>query len=127
MAFNEQLAERVRASMAAHAPFDERRMFGGISFLVGGNFACGVMNDDLLVRFDPASEDDLMARPHARPFEMGGRTSNGWLLVAPEGTKAKRDFERWVGVGVAYASSLPAKDADKPSTATRRRGGSRAR
>lgn len=109
MPFNEALAERVRSAMAAHEPSGERRMFGGISFLIGGNLACGVMNDDLLVRFDRASSDELMAQPHVRPFVMGGRSSKGWLLVGPAGVTEANDLERWIALGTAYAASLPAK------------------
>ena len=109
MAFDEGLAERIRAVLDARADVDERRMFGGIAFLVGGNMACGVMNEDLMVRLEPAAAEALETEPGARRADMGGRPMKGWLLVAPEATDDDADLERWVRRGEEFAASLPPK------------------
>ena len=110
MAYDEQLAERIRALLDRERDFVEKKMFGGISFLLRGNMCVGVYKDELLVRVAASDTDDALARPHTRPFEMGGRTSmQGWVLVASAGVRTKRNLEGWVRRGRAYAASLPAK------------------
>jgi TfoX/Sxy family transcriptional regulator of competence genes len=109
MAFDEGLAERIRAVLDTRADVDERRMFGGIAFLVSGNMACGVMNDDLMVRMEPDAAQALETEPGARRADMGGRPMKGWLLVAPEATADDADLERWVRRGEEFAASLPPK------------------
>ena len=86
MAFDEGLAERIRGVLDARSDVDERKMFGGIGFLVAGNMACGVMRDDLMVRMEPDVAAALESEPGVRRFDMGGRPMKGWLLVAPEAT-----------------------------------------
>jgi TfoX/Sxy family transcriptional regulator of competence genes len=110
MAFDEELAQRVRALLDARADADERRMFGGIGFLIAGNMCCGVHGEELIVRLDPDEAAELVAsEPGARPFDMTGRPMRGWLFVAPEATAEDPDLERWVRRGEAFASSLPPK------------------
>ena len=109
MAFDEGLAERIRGVLDARADVDERKMFGGIAFLVSGNMACGVMSEDLMVRMERAAADALETEPGARRFDMGGRPMKGWLLVAPEATADDGDLERWVRRGEEFAASLPPK------------------
>ncbi len=110
MAYEEHLADRIRAALGDENGVVEKKMFGGLAFLIGGNMAVSASGQGgLLVRCDPAETDDLLARKHASRFRMRGREMDGWLRVAPEGLEAKRDVERWVAIGVAYASSLPAK------------------
>ena len=85
-------------------------MFGGLAFLIDGNMSVGVSGQGgLMVRVDPAETDALVAKPHARPFEMRGRAMTGWLRVDPEGVATKRALQPWVRRGVAYARSLPPK------------------
>ena len=85
-------------------------MFGGLAFLIDGHMSVGVSGQGgLMVRIDPAETDALVAKPHARPFEMRGRAMTGWLRVDPEGVVTKRALEPWVRRGVAYARSLPPK------------------
>jgi hypothetical protein len=85
-------------------------MFGGLAFLIGGNMSVSASGQGgLLLRVDPADTDALLQEPHAEPFVMRGRAMDGWLRVAPDGVKTKRELERWVARGVAYARSLPAK------------------
>jgi TfoX/Sxy family transcriptional regulator of competence genes len=109
MAFDEALAERIRAVLDARSDVDERKMFGGIAFLVAGNMACGVMGDDLMVRMAPADAEALESEPGVRRADMSGRPMKGWLLVAPEVTADEGDLERWVRRGEEFAASLPPK------------------
>jgi len=109
VSYDEDLANRVREALAAEA-FTEKRMFGGLAFLVGGHMAVAVSRSGgLMVRVDPAETDALMAKPHAGPFEMRDRPVQGWLRVADEGLRTKRQLEPWVRRGTAYARSLPPK------------------
>jgi TfoX/Sxy family transcriptional regulator of competence genes len=109
MAFDEGLAERIRGMLGSRSDVDERKMFGGIAYLVAGNMACGVMGEDLMVRMAPADAAALESEPGARRFDMGGRPMKGWLLVAPEATAGDGDLERWVRRGEEFAASLPPK------------------
>jgi TfoX/Sxy family transcriptional regulator of competence genes len=109
MAFDEGLADRIRGVLDARSDVDERKMFGGIGFLVAGNMACGVMRDDLMVRMEPDAAAALESEPGVRRFDMGGRPMKGWLLVAPEATADDGDLERWVRRGEEFAASLPPK------------------
>ena len=109
MAFDEELAERVRTLFGGRSDVDDRRMFGAITFLVAGNMACGVSGDDLMVRVGREEAEALESEPGARTFDMGARPMRGWVLVAPEATADDGDLERWVRRGEAYAASLPPK------------------
>src|ERR687887_110893 len=108
MAYDEVLAARVRD--AAGPDLAEKRMFGGIAFLLSGNMAVGVHGDDLIVRVEPTQTAALLREPGAKPFDLsGGRTPAGWLLVDPTGYRTEATLRAWVGRGIAYASSLPKK------------------
>ena len=110
MAYDEDLANRIRELVAGQPNITERRMFGGLAFLVGGNMSIAASGQGgLMVRVDPEDTDVLVAKPHAQPFEMRGRAMQGWLRVDPEGLRTKRQLEPWVTRGVAYARSLPPK------------------
>ena len=110
MAYDENLANRIREALAAEDGVVEMRMFGGLAFLIGGNMAVSASGQGgLLLRCDPAATDDLVTRTHAARFQMRGREMDGWLRVDPDGVKTKRDLDRWVQVGVDYARSLPPK------------------
>ena len=110
VAYDEELARRIRELVADAADVTEMRMFGGLAFLVSGNMAVGVSHQGgLMVRVDPTTAADLLGTPHARPMEMRGREMRGWLRVAPEGVRTKRELEAWVGRGMTYARSLPPK------------------
>jgi TfoX/Sxy family transcriptional regulator of competence genes len=115
MAYDEHLANRIRELIAAEGDVSERKMFGGLAFLVGGNMSVAASGQGgLMVRVDPEATDDLVAKAHARPFEMRGRAMQGWLRIDPDGIRTKRQLEPWVRRGVAYARSLPPKrDDDK--------------
>ena len=110
MAYDEDLANRIRELIAGVPDVTEMRMFGGLAFLVGGNMSVAASSQGgLMVRVDPEDTAVLLTRPHARPFEMRGRAMQGWLRVDAEGVRTKRQLEPWVKRGVAYARSLPAK------------------
>jgi TfoX/Sxy family transcriptional regulator of competence genes len=110
MAYDEDLANRIRELISGDADVAEQQMFGGLAFLIGGNMSVAVSGQGgLLLRCDPAETEALRGRPYAGPFEMRGRVMDGWLRVAPEGVQTKRQLERWVARGVAYARSLPPK------------------
>ncbi len=110
MAYDEDLAERVRELMAGEPAVSEMRMFGGLAFLVAGNMAVAASGQGgLMVRVDPGDTEALVGKPHAGPFEMRGRPMRGWLRVDSEGVRTKRQLEPWVKRGVAYARSLSAK------------------
>ena len=109
MAYDEDLADRVREQLSAEPAVTEKAMFGGLAFLLGGNMAVGLSGDELMVRVGPDASDDALARPHARPFDMTGRPMKGWILVAPDGVADERELTAWVARGVDFARSLPAK------------------
>jgi TfoX/Sxy family transcriptional regulator of competence genes len=110
MAYDEDLANRIRELIADAEGISEQRMFGGLAFLIHGNMSVAASGQGgLLVRVDPDETDALLAKPHVRPFEMRGRSMLGWLRVESEGVRTKRQLEPWVRRGVAYARSLPPK------------------
>jgi TfoX/Sxy family transcriptional regulator of competence genes len=110
MAYDEDLANRIRELIAAEPDVTEKKMFGGLAFLIAGNMSVAASGQGgLMLRCDPEETDELLAKPHARPFEMRGREMQGWLRVDDEGIRTKRQLEPWVRRSVAYARSLPAK------------------
>jgi TfoX/Sxy family transcriptional regulator of competence genes len=110
MAYDEDLANRIRELLAAEPGVVEKRMFGGLAFLIGGNMSVAASGQGgLMVRVDPDETDALLAEPHARPMEMRGREMAGWLRVDTEGMQTRDELEPWVSRGVAYARSLPPK------------------
>ena len=110
MAYDEDLANRIRELIAPEAGVAEKRMFGGLAFLIGGHMSVTASRQGgIMVRVDPDETDTLLAKPYTQTFEMRGRPLEGWLRVDPEGLKTKRQLEPWVRRGVAYARSLPPK------------------
>lgn len=111
MAYDEALADRVREVIGAR--FDERKMFGGIAFMVAGNMAVGVINDDLMVRVGKDGYDAALARAHVRQMDFTGKPLSGFVYVGPKGVKDKRSLSAWVKRGVTHAQSLPKKKAKR--------------
>jgi TfoX/Sxy family transcriptional regulator of competence genes len=110
MAYDEELAGRIRELLAGEPDLTEKKMFGGLSFLIGGNMAVGASGQGgILVRVDPEESDDLVAKTSASPMEMRGRQMQGWLRVPAEDLGSKRELAKWVELGRTYARSLPAK------------------
>jgi TfoX/Sxy family transcriptional regulator of competence genes len=110
MAYDEDLANRIRELVATESGLTEKKMFGGLAFLIDGNMSVSVSSrGGLMLRVDPAETDALLSKPFAGTFEMRGRAVEGWLRIDPEGVRTKRQLQRWVARGVTYARSLPAK------------------
>jgi hypothetical protein len=109
MAYDQDLANRVREQLAGEDAVTEMEMFGGIAFLLSGNMAVGVSRDDLMVRVGKDESDDALAQPHTRVFDMTGRPMRNWVLVEPAGVETDAQLSAWVGRGVAFARSLPPK------------------
>ena len=104
MAYDEKLADRIRKRLGQRAGLTEKKMFGGIGFMLNGNMAVGVHGDELIVRIAPERTDEALEQPHTRIFDMSGRPMKGWLLVGPGA-----DFDAWIAEGASYAASLPPK------------------
>ncbi|HEV2922840.1 MAG TPA: TfoX/Sxy family protein [Solirubrobacteraceae bacterium] len=110
MAYDEDLANRIRELVAMEDGLTEQRMFGGLAFLIHGNMSVSASGrGGLLLRVDPAESDALLGKAHAGAFEMRGRPMQGWLRVDAAGLRTKRQLEAWVARGVSYARSLPSK------------------
>jgi TfoX/Sxy family transcriptional regulator of competence genes len=110
MAYDEDLANRVREQLAGEEGLTEKAMFGGLAFLLCGNMAVGLSSGgELMVRVGPDGTDDALARPHTRLFDMTGRPMKGWILVAPKGVRTSRQLAAWVRRGVEFARTLPPK------------------
>jgi len=107
MAYSEELAERVRFVLADRADLDERRMFGGLAFMLGGHMACGIIGDELMVRVGPDATGSALARPHTRPMDFTGRPMKGMVYVGAEGLRSARQLRTWVHMGAGFADSLP--------------------
>jgi hypothetical protein len=109
MAYDEGLAQRIREVLVGHPGLVEKKMFGGVGFMLHGNMACGVNKEDLIVRVGPARYEEALERSHTRPFDMTGRPMKGWVMVAPNGTESDSDLAGWVQQGVDFCLSLPPK------------------
>ena len=110
MAYDIELANRLREQVQGHTGVTEKAMFGGLAFLINGHMAVAASREGgLLLRIDPEQTDALVAAPHARPFVMRGRDLDGWLRIDPDGLATDDDLAHWVSRGVAYARSLPPK------------------
>jgi hypothetical protein len=110
MAYDEALADRIRTLLANEHGVTEKKMFGGLAFLIGGNMSVSASGQGgLLLRCEPAETADLVQEPHASTAVMRGRAMEGWLRVAPEGVQTDAELQRWVTRAVGYARSLPPK------------------
>jgi hypothetical protein len=108
MAYDEELAGRIRDHLSGHPAVTERKMFGGIAFMLSGNMAVGVSGPDLMVRVDPSEHDTLLRLEDVRVFDLSG-TMKGWLLVGPGVTTTEAGLGEWVDRGLDFADSLPPK------------------
>jgi TfoX/Sxy family transcriptional regulator of competence genes len=110
MAYDEELADRVRAHVEQERGLTEKRMFGGLAFLINGHMAVSASGQGgLMVRIDPADTETLLREPNARPFEMRGREMDGWLRIDVDAEAGDDELAPWIRRGVAYARSLPPK------------------
>ena len=110
MAYDEKLADRIRELIGDQPDVTEKKMFGGLAFLIGGNMAVAASGQGgVLVRVDPAESEALVTETNARPMEMRGREMAGWLRVGAEDVRTERELARWVELGTSFARSLPPK------------------
>ena len=109
MAYDEALAARIRSALAGEPNVTEKKMFGGVAFMLDGNMACGVTGDEIMVRVGPDDHEDALSRPHARPMDFTGRSMRGLVYVARPGFQSDEDLAAWVEAGASFARSLPPK------------------
>jgi TfoX N-terminal domain len=109
MAFNESLAERIRQGLARRKRIEEKKMFGGIGFLLNGNLLVGVWKDPLCVRLGPDQAEKALLEPHIKKFDITGRAMKGWALIEPKGVEGDDELASWIQWAVKYVESLPAK------------------
>ena len=109
MAYDERLTQRVRAELGGLTGMVEKKMFGGVGFILLGNMAVGVLGSDLVVRVGAAEYAETLVRPHVSVFDMTGRPMQGWVLVSSDGIEGEEDLRHWIEQGVTFALSLPPK------------------
>jgi hypothetical protein len=109
MAFDEALAARIRHTLARRKSVEEKKMFGGIGFLLHGNLLVGVWKNSLVARVGPDGYDDALIEPHVREFDITGRPMTGWVLVEPEGVEEDEQLHGWVQRALEFVTTLPAK------------------
>jgi TfoX/Sxy family transcriptional regulator of competence genes len=109
MAFDETLAGRIRDALAGTSGVDEKKMFGGVGFLLAGNMLVGVWKDSLIVRLGPEKGDEALLEPHVREFDITGKPMKGWVLVESEGVEDDNQLEDWIERAMKFVKTLPAK------------------
>ena len=109
MPYDQFLAGRIRAELTGLTGLEEKKMFGGVGFMLHGNMACGVHKDELIVRVGAEGFVDALNRPGARPFDMTGKPMSGWVMVKPSGFETEQALREWIRLGLDYAKSLPKK------------------
>ncbi len=122
MSYDEKLASRIRAVLSRRDDVVEKKMFGGLCFMVGGAMCCGLTKSDFMVRVGPEQYEDALTQPHARPMDFTGRPLKGMVYVAPAGVRTRTSLERWVNRGLAFIGTKTAaasRDATKRSTRRR--------
>jgi TfoX/Sxy family transcriptional regulator of competence genes len=109
MAFSDALAERIRQRLARRRNVEEKKMFGGVGFLLNGNMLVGVWKDSLIVRLGPDDGDEALLEPHVKEFDITGRAMRGWVLVKPGGIEGDDQLSAWIQRALKFVGSLPAK------------------
>lgn len=109
MAYSEELAARIRQALAPYPDVMERKMFGGLAFMLGGNMCCGVVGDMLMLRLGNEGAAAALSEPHTRPMDFTGKALKSMVYVGPEGIDSPEGLNRWVRRGADFAASLPAK------------------
>ena len=110
MAFSEALADRIRQRLARRKGVEEKKMFGGVGFLLHGNMLVGVWKDSLIVRLGPEEGEEALKEPHVSEFNITGRAMKGWVLVGPEGVEDDEQLTAWIERAMRFAGTLPAKE-----------------
>jgi TfoX/Sxy family transcriptional regulator of competence genes len=109
MAFSESLADRIRSALHGRRGVVEKKMFGGVGFLLSGNICVGVWKTSLIARVGPEQYDDALAQPHVGEFDITGRAMRGWVMVEPEGIDDDQQLRHWVDRSLEFVATLPAK------------------
>ncbi len=109
MAFSESLAQRIRDTLARIRNIEEKKMFGGVGFLLRGNMLVGVWKDSLIVRLGPSDGETALKEPHVKAFDITGKPMKGWLLVEPEGVEDDDELKNWIERASKFVKTLPAK------------------
>ena len=109
MAFDDDLAARIRDALARTPGIEEKRMFGGVGFLLYGNMLVGVWKDSLVARLGPDRGESALLEPHVRPFDITGRPMKGWVLVGPEGVEEDHQLSEWIERALAFVGTLARK------------------
>lgn len=129
MAYDEELATRIRQTLGPRMGLTEKKMFGGLAFLIDGKMFCGIVKDDLMVRVGPDSYEQALTKPHARPMDFTGRPMNGYVFVDSAGLRTGKALGAWIEQGAAFVAKLPTADRShekaRPRTARSPRGRSR--
>jgi TfoX/Sxy family transcriptional regulator of competence genes len=110
MAFSETLAQRIRQLLARRKGIEEKKMFGGIGFLLNGNMLVGVWKNSLIVRLGPEKGDEALMEPHIKEFDITGRPMKGWVLVEPEGVTSDDQLKGWIQRALKFVGKLPVKE-----------------
>jgi TfoX/Sxy family transcriptional regulator of competence genes len=110
LAFDESLATRIRDALARKRGVEEKKMFGGVGFLLNGNMLVGVWKDSLIVRLGPDNYEDALLEPHAKEFNITGRAMKGWVLVEPEGVEGDGQLKTWIERATKFVKALPGKE-----------------
>ena len=121
MAYDEETANRVRQALSKHGDFEEKRMFGGLAFMVRGHMCCGIVGGEIMVRVGADRYAEALAVPHARPMDFTGRPLTGMVYVAPAGFKTATTLDAWVARGLAHVRSLPSRGPKKGAKGPRAR------
>jgi TfoX/Sxy family transcriptional regulator of competence genes len=121
MSYDERLAARVRAYLEGRTDVVEKKMFGGLCFMVGGAMCCGLTKSDFMVRVGPAQYEEALAQPHARPMDFTGRPLKGMVYVAPEGLKTSAALAKWVRRGLAFVADGPREEKGRVGRASAKR------
>ena len=120
MAYDQDLAQRVRVALASSPDVDTRLMFGGIAFMVGGHMACGVIGQDLMLRLGSEATQGALGEPHVRPMDFTGRPSGGMVYIAAAGVRDPSDLKRWIGAATTFVATLPPRRSRGPRPRHRR-------
>jgi TfoX/Sxy family transcriptional regulator of competence genes len=123
MAYDEKFVDRIRKVVGPRLDVSERKMFGGVAFLLDGKMFCGVASADLMVRVGPERYDAALAEPHARPMDFTGRPMNGYVFVSTSGLRSDTALKKWIGLAMAFVATVdkPTKKAGKARVAQRRK------
>jgi TfoX/Sxy family transcriptional regulator of competence genes len=121
VAFDEELAERIRDVLGPRPELAEKKMFGGLAFLLQGNMCCGVLGDEMIVRVGPDQDADALAQPGARPFDITGRPMSGWILVTADAAASTDTLIEWVDRALAFVTTLPPGGTAKAKSRAKRK------